>query len=49
MNLKLHMSMKEMIEQQEKALLNGEDQIVSGIKCIWHTIKGTILQILKYV
>lgn len=38
-----------MIEQQEKALLNGEDQIVSGIKCIWHTIKATILQMLKYV
>lgn len=49
MNPKLHINMKEMIEQQEKALLDGEDQIVSGIKYIWHTIKTTILQILKYV
>lgn len=49
MNPKLHINVKEMIEQQEKALLDGEDQIVSGIKYIWHTIKATILQILKYV
>lgn len=41
--------MKKKIEQQEKVFLNGEDQIVSGIKYIWHTIKATILQILKYV
>lgn len=49
MNLKLHRNMKKMIEQQEKELLNDEDQIVSGIKFIWHTIKATILQMLKYM
>lgn len=49
MNLELHKNTKKIIEEWEKALLNGEDQIVSGIKYIWHTIKATILQMLKYV
>jgi len=38
-----------MIEEQEQALLIGEDKIVAGIKYLWQTIKATILQILWYV
>lgn len=49
MTLKLHRNMKKMIEQQEKTLLNSEDQLASGIEYIWHTIKATILKTLKYV
>lgn len=38
-----------MIEQQEQAVLNGEDQIIAGVKYVWQTVKATILQTFKYV